>query len=77
MKLTIIGAAGMIGRKLAEHVATHSQLNGRTVTAMTLVDVVVPEVAHDFVGTREAYAAWTAHAHCSRRLPRRKTIVRA
>ena len=57
MKLTIIGAAGMIGRKLAEHVATHSQLNGRTVTAMTLVDVVVPDVAHDFEGTREAYAA--------------------
>ena len=57
MKLTIIGAAGMIGRKLAEHVAAHGHLEGQTVTEMTLVDVIVPDVAHDFKGKREAYAA--------------------
>lgn len=57
MRLTIIGAAGMIGRKLAEHVAAHGHIGGRTVEAMTLVDVIAPDVAPDFRGVREAYAA--------------------
>lgn len=57
MKLTIIGAAGMIGRKLAEHVSAHGRIGGRAVDGMTLVDVITPEVASDFKGTREAYAA--------------------
>nr|WP_325249073.1 D-erythronate dehydrogenase [Amylibacter sp.] len=57
MKITIIGAAGMIGRKLAEHIAATGQLGGQSVGAMTLVDVVTPDVATDFSGAREAYAA--------------------
>lgn len=57
MRVTIIGAAGMIGRKLAERIAATGQINGQAVDALALVDVIVPEVATDFKGAREAYAA--------------------
>lgn len=57
MHLLIIGAAGMIGRKLAEHVAATGGLGGRDVDAMTLADVVEPEVAPGFGGTRTAVTA--------------------
>lgn len=68
MKITIIGAAGMIGRKLAEHIAATGQLGGRTVDAMTLVDVAAPDVATDFDGSREAYAADLTQAGVSAKL---------
>lgn len=57
MRLTIIGAAGMIGRKLAERVAASGHLNGQTVGAMTLVDVVKPDSVAGFKGACDAYAA--------------------
>ena len=42
MHVMIIGAAGMIGRKLATALAEDGLPNGRAVTQMTLVDVVPP-----------------------------------
>jgi nucleoside-diphosphate-sugar epimerase len=39
MHILITGAAGMIGRKLAERLARDGALNGETITAMTLLDV--------------------------------------
>ncbi|PLS21332.1 D-erythronate dehydrogenase [Neptunicoccus cionae] len=57
MKVTIIGAAGMIGRKLAERIAQTGALGGQGVDALTLVDVVAPDVASDFNGPRVSYAA--------------------
>ncbi|MBR9862695.1 MAG: SDR family oxidoreductase [Rhodobacteraceae bacterium] len=57
MKVTIIGAAGMIGRKLAEQIAQTGALGGQGVGALTLVDVVAPDVAGDFQGPRVSYAA--------------------
>ena len=57
MHLLIIGAAGMIGRKLAEHVAATGAIGGRGVTTLTLADVITPGVAADFKGTRHAIAA--------------------
>lgn len=68
MKLTIIGAAGMIGRKLAEHVAAHGHLAGQTVNEMTLVDVIAPDVARGFKGKRDAYAADLTEGGTARRL---------
>lgn len=62
MKVTIIGAAGMIGRKLAERIAATGQINGQDVDTLTLVDVTTPEVATEFKGQREAYAADLAEA---------------
>ena len=57
MRLTIIGAAGMIGRKLVERVAASGQINDRAVDAMTLVDVVTPDTPAGFKGACDAYAA--------------------
>jgi D-erythronate 2-dehydrogenase len=42
MKILIIGGAGMVGRKLAGQLAKDGQLGGKTVTALTLQDVVMP-----------------------------------
>lgn len=57
MRVAIIGAAGMIGRKLAERIAATGLLGGNSVDAMTLVDVVIPQVGEGFAGTRDAFAA--------------------
>ncbi len=58
MHVTIIGAAGMIGRKLAERISDTGALGGREVAALTLLDVVSPDgVAEGFAGTRVARAA--------------------
>jgi D-erythronate 2-dehydrogenase len=42
MHVLIIGAAGMIGRKLTERLLAAGELGGREIGAMTLVDVVAP-----------------------------------
>lgn len=43
MHVLIIGAAGMIGRKLSERLARDASLNGQAISQMTLHDVVPPE----------------------------------
>jgi D-erythronate 2-dehydrogenase len=48
MHVLIFGAAGMIGRKLAQHLARKAELAGRGITALSLVDVVAPEKPADF-----------------------------
>ncbi|HKQ43891.1 MAG TPA: D-erythronate dehydrogenase [Rhizomicrobium sp.] len=40
MKILITGAGGMIGRKLVERLVADKALGGKTITALTLVDVV-------------------------------------
>ena len=40
MKVLIIGGAGMIGRKLAERLATDGELGGKAISSLTLHDVV-------------------------------------
>ena len=40
MKVLIIGGAGMVGRKLAERLASDGRLGERAVSEMTLYDVV-------------------------------------
>jgi nucleoside-diphosphate-sugar epimerase len=42
MHVLVIGAAGMIGRKLVTRIAADGAVNGRRVTRLTLVDVVPP-----------------------------------
>ena len=56
MHLLIIGAAGMIGRKLAEAVAATGRIGDAPVDALTLADVVEPDVASGFGGTRRVAA---------------------
>lgn len=42
MKILVIGAAGMIGRKLTTRIATDAAIGGRPVTGLVLADVVAP-----------------------------------
>ncbi|MFK7857412.1 MAG: D-erythronate dehydrogenase [Granulosicoccus sp.] len=46
MKLLIIGAAGMVGRKLATCLSEQGLLAGQTIDALALVDVVEPQSLH-------------------------------
>ncbi|MCK3777255.1 SDR family oxidoreductase [Ensifer sesbaniae] len=50
MHILIIGAAGMVGRKLTARLARDGYLNGRAIEAMTLVDVITPEAPMGFTG---------------------------
>src|SRR5690242_18574973 len=42
LKILIIGAAGMIGRKLVERLAKDGSLGGRQISQLDLVDIVEP-----------------------------------
>ena len=43
MHIMILGAAGMVGRKLTQHLATAGHLGGSELTALSLVDAIEPE----------------------------------
>jgi nucleoside-diphosphate-sugar epimerase len=55
--ILITGAAGMIGRKLTERLATDGSLNGKEIRKLSLVDVVVPTRPAVFTGRVKAWAA--------------------
>jgi nucleoside-diphosphate-sugar epimerase len=57
MHILITGAAGMIGRKLIARLVKEGSLNGQTVEALTLTDVVAPERPAGFKGNVELVAA--------------------
>jgi D-erythronate 2-dehydrogenase len=57
MHILIIGAAGMVGRKLTERLVADGGLGGNEVTALTLVDVVEPAVPAGFKGDVRTEAA--------------------
>ncbi|MEP3045180.1 MAG: D-erythronate dehydrogenase [Roseibium sp.] len=44
MKILIIGAAGMVGRKLTERLCSLKKVKGRDISALTLADVVEPQI---------------------------------
>lgn len=44
MHVLVTGAAGMIGRKLAERLARDGEVAGRPITRLTLTDIVAPPV---------------------------------
>ena len=44
MNILVTGAGGMIGRKLVERLVAGKTLNGKTIQALTLVDVVDPPI---------------------------------
>ena len=56
MHILITGAAGMLGRKLAERLARDGGLGGREITRLTLADLNPPSApagfgeSHGFVG---------------------------
>ncbi len=57
MHVLIIGAAGMVGRKLVSRLATDGVVGGERVSKLTLVDVVAPSGPECFGVTVEILAA--------------------
>jgi nucleoside-diphosphate-sugar epimerase len=57
MHILIIGAAGMVGRKLTDRLAASGGLNGKAVEKLTLVDVVPPSMPTGFTGTTRTLTA--------------------
>lgn len=57
MHVMIIGAAGMVGRKLTERLAADGRLGNREVERLTLVDVVAPAAPRAFGGAVETVTA--------------------
>jgi nucleoside-diphosphate-sugar epimerase len=57
MDILVIGAAGMIGRKLTARLVDDGALNGRPIGKLTLVDVNAPAKPDKFGGTVESVAA--------------------
>jgi nucleoside-diphosphate-sugar epimerase len=43
VRVLVLGAAGMLGRKLAERLALDGELGGRPISVLTLADVVEPD----------------------------------
>lgn len=68
MHVLITGAAGMIGRKFAERLAARGLLGESKVTALTLADVIAPDVATDFSGRREMLTTDLAAPGAAQRL---------
>ena len=56
MHVLVIGAAGMLGRKLTSAMIGEARLGGREIEKLTLVDVVAPD-RPDFGGALEVLAA--------------------
>ena len=57
MHIAIIGAAGMVGRKLTERLVRDGALDGKTIEKFTLLDVIQPEKPAGFNGAVETRAA--------------------
>lgn len=62
MHVLITGAAGMIGRKLAERLARDGAINGLVVDRLTLADIVPSAKPAGFAGTVDVIAADLAGA---------------
>jgi nucleoside-diphosphate-sugar epimerase len=61
MHILIIGAAGMVGRKLTEKLVKDGKLGGKEVTELSLVDVVAPEKPAGFKGKVTSWAVDISH----------------
>ncbi len=57
MHVLIIGAAGMVGRKLTQAIAAEAAIDGVPVEKLTLVDVIAPEAPLGFAGNVERKSA--------------------
>src|SRR5438105_398133 len=76
MHVLITGAAGMIGRKLAERLARDGALAGTPVTALTLLDIVAPAEPAGFAGeVRRATADLAAPGEAEQAVAARPEVI--
>ncbi|MFK7965347.1 MAG: D-erythronate dehydrogenase [Burkholderiaceae bacterium] len=59
MNILIIGAAGMVGRKLAERLLVDGKLGGQSIDAIEMVDIVTPAVPEVPAGSPAASIKFT------------------
>ncbi len=57
MNILVIGAAGMIGRKLTDRLVEAGHVGGQAVDALTLADVIEPATPKNFAGKVHAITA--------------------
>jgi len=57
MHILIIGAAGMVGRKLTSALVAAGQIGGEPIGRLTLADVIAPTAPTGFTGKAEAVAS--------------------
>ncbi|WP_417308282.1 D-erythronate dehydrogenase [Devosia sp.] len=57
MHILIIGAAGMVGRKLTSALISAGQVGGKSIDKLTLADVVAPDAPEGFAGSVDTVAA--------------------
>ncbi len=76
MHILITGAAGMLGRKLAERLVAGGSLGGREITEFTLVDVVAPDKPAGFGGRVATRAAdLSAEGEAARSVASRPDLI--
>jgi UDP-glucose 4-epimerase len=68
MRVLILGAAGMIGRKLASRIALDGLVAGQTVTGLDLVDVAMPPMPPGLEGRTSTLVADIAQPGVAARL---------
>ncbi len=72
MHVLILGAAGMLGRKLAEQLAGGGTLAGDTVSVLDLIDVVLPSAPQGFGGQAHCAVADLSTAEAAAELMQRR-----
>ncbi len=72
MRILILGAGGMIGRKLADRLARDGTLAGKSIDQLDLVDIVVPEAPAGFGGGLTCSAADLSEAGAADSLVQRR-----
>jgi len=76
MHILVIGAAGMIGRKLTDRLVRDGALGGRTIERLTLVDVIPPDEPSGFTGRATvAVADLSAPGEAARALADRPDVI--
>jgi len=76
MHILVIGAAGMVGRKLAQRLTRDGELQGRQITAMTLADVVAADAPAGFDGRVTIETAdLSEHASAERLIASRPDVI--
>lgn len=68
MHILILGAAGMVGRKLVERLAKDGTLGGKAIAKATLHDVIMPEAPAGAPFAVEAHASDFAEAGAAQKL---------
>ncbi len=75
MHVMVIGAAGMVGRKLVARLVRDGGLGGRPIETLTLVDVVAPVSPEGFSGSVETVTADLSATGEADKLARRRPDV--